>query len=183
MMKGIAFFSGTRSRVRSASAADASDGCARSDPHCARRDRERAAVISRGALFRSTGKVSRCRSAHASFGSISSDRFGSAARRQLANVESVKAHQPVGLIEPMLADERRRDERQLARGIGNRAERGIIDAPQPLLAVERRRSVREWRCRPPASRRRSSACSARRARKSAPWRFHAAPPSIARCVF
>ena len=64
--------------------------------------------ISRGARFRSTGNCSRCASAQASFGSTSSDSMPSPRRHDLVVREAVEAHQPVGLVEPVLAHQRRR---------------------------------------------------------------------------
>ena len=82
--------------------------------------------------------ISRCRKAHASFGSIPSGRSGSRSRRQLARIESIETHQPISLIKPMFAHERRRDERQFVDDIGNRTERRIINTPQLVLLIQRR---------------------------------------------
>ena len=53
--------------------------------------------------------------------------------------EAVEAQEPVGLVEAMLAHERRLDQRQLGGGIGDRREGGIVDPLQPVVAVEPRR--------------------------------------------
>ncbi len=59
----------------------------------------------------------------------------------LVGVEAVEAHQPVGLIQPMLADQRRGAQRQRTAGIGDRAEGGVIDT------LEIVGPVRDWpRC-------------------------------------
>ena len=46
--------------------------------------------------------------------------------------EAVEAHQPVGLIKTMLTHQRRTPQRQALRGVRNRAEGGIVDAPQTV---------------------------------------------------
>ena len=78
--------------------------------------------------------------------------------------EAVEAHQPVGLVQPVLAHQRRRLQRQRARRIGDRAEGRVVDA----LAAGRRRTAWRWSTgccgRRRRRRRRSSACSARPAR-------------------
>lgn len=50
----------------------------------------------------------------------------------LADVKTVEPHEPVGLVEPVLAQQWRLYQRQRAAGIGDRAEGGVIDAPQPV---------------------------------------------------
>ena len=52
-------------------------------------------------------------------------------------VETVVAHQPVGLIEPVLAHQGRPAQGKVPRGVRDRAERGVIDALQPIGRVER----------------------------------------------
>src|SRR6185312_2404353 len=53
-----------------------------------------------------------------------------------AGIETIEAHQPVGLIKPVLANQRRRPQRQRAAAVRDRAERGIIDALELVGAVE-----------------------------------------------
>ena len=69
----------------------------------------------------------------------------------LVVAEAVEAHQPVGLVEAVLAHQRRRLQRQRARCVGDRAERRVVDAPQPVRAVERRAGRRGSRGRRVAS--------------------------------
>ena len=47
----------------------------------------------------------------------------------LTDIETVEPHQPVGLVEPMLAQQGRLNQRQSAAGIGDRAKGGVVDAP------------------------------------------------------
>ncbi len=51
--------------------------------------------------------------------------------------EAVVPHEPVRLIQPMLAHQRRRAIRQARRRVRDRAERGVIDAAQPIRAIQR----------------------------------------------
>ena len=89
--------------------------------------------ISRGARLTSTGKRSRCFSAQASFGSMSRSSMPSSPPAAISStVEAVKAHQPIGLVEPVLALQRRRLQRQGGARLGDRAEGGIIDALEPV---------------------------------------------------
>ena len=127
-----------------------------------------------GARFRSTGKRSRCASAQASLGSTSSDSMPRVGRHDLVVAEAVEAHQPVGLVEPVLAHQRRRLQRQGARRIGDRAEGRVVDALQPVRAVERGAGGEDGRGRWWRRRRRSSACSAPPARSAAARRVAAA---------
>ena len=57
-----------------------------------------------------------------------------------AGIEAVETHQPVGLVQPVFAHQRRTDQRQDGRGIGDRREGTVIDPPQPEIAVQRRRA-------------------------------------------
>ena len=106
---------------RAARRGGATAGCAR---RCACPGPARAAAFRVGAVLRSTGKRSGLRSAQASFGSMSRSSMPSrrVGGRDLVDVESVEAQQPVGLVQAMLAQQRRRLQRQLRRGVGNRAE-------------------------------------------------------------
>jgi hypothetical protein len=52
--------------------------------------------------------------------------------------EAVKAHQPVGLVQPVLAHCGRRGQRQGARGVGDGAEGRVVHPPQPVRAVQPR---------------------------------------------
>ena len=61
---------------------------------------------------------------------------GGARGHQLAGLEAVEAHQPVGLVQPVLAHQRRGDQRQLGAGVGDGAERRVVDAAQAVAAVE-----------------------------------------------
>ena len=54
----------------------------------------------------------------------------------LAGIETVESHQPIGLIEPVLAHQRRGDQGQRTAGIGDRTERGVIDALELVGAIE-----------------------------------------------
>lgn len=54
----------------------------------------------------------------------------------LAGGESVMAHEPVGLVEPVFADERRGFGRKDAGGVWDRAEGRVVDALQPVGTVE-----------------------------------------------
>ena len=56
--------------------------------------------------------------------------------------KAVEAHQPVGLVQAVLAQQRRRLQRQRARRIGDRAEGRVVDALQPIGAVQ---TWRWWR--------------------------------------
>ena len=85
--------------------------------------------------------------------------------------EAVEADQPVGLVEPVLAHERRRLHRQRRARLGDRAERRIVDATE---ADSRRRAERSPRAPPRRRcrrRRRSPACSGRPGRSGVarPW--------------
>ena len=84
-----------------------------------------------------------------------------------AGGKTVKPHQPVGLVEPVLADQRRRRQRQSAAGVGDRAEGGVVDALQLVGAVEVGAGVAGWSGRWRRRRRRSSACSGRPAQSAA----------------
>jgi hypothetical protein len=55
----------------------------------------------------------------------------------LRRLEAVEAHQPVRLVEPVLAHQRRALERQDRACVRDRAEGGIIDAPKREAVVER----------------------------------------------
>ena len=57
--------------------------------------------------------------------------------RHLARGIAVKAHHPVGLVEPVLAEQRRADERQHGARIRDRRESRIIDPAQAETVVER----------------------------------------------
>lgn len=59
--------------------------------------------------------------------------------REFVRGETVEPDQPVGLIQPMLPYQRRRNQRQLARRIWNRTESGIVDTPQFMPGVKRTR--------------------------------------------
>ena len=99
---------------------------------------------SRSARFTSTGNMPRLRSAQASFGSMSRSSMPSArAVKDLRLREAIEAHQPVGLVEPVLAHQRRLLQRQRRRRIRDRAEGGIIDAAQMIAAVEPRAGVQD----------------------------------------
>ena len=50
--------------------------------------------------------------------------------------EAVKAHQPVGLVQPVLAHRGRRGQRQGARGVGDGAEGRVVHPPQPVHAIQ-----------------------------------------------
>jgi hypothetical protein len=54
----------------------------------------------------------------------------------LPDLEAVEPHEPVGLVEPVLAHERRRLRRQARVAVRERAERGVVDAPQRIRAIE-----------------------------------------------
>ena len=54
----------------------------------------------------------------------------------VAGLVAVEAHQPVRLVEPMLADQRRALQRQHGAGIGDRREGAVIDAAQAEIVVE-----------------------------------------------
>ncbi len=66
----------------------------------------------------------------------------------LLHPEAVEAQQPVGLVEPVLAHQRRLDQRQDAAGVGDRAEGGIVHARQ-LVGASRARNwcAGSWRRR------------------------------------
>ena len=64
-------------------------------------------------------------------------------RRDLADAKFVKAHQPIGLIQPMFTHQRRRLSRQSCIPVGNRTERGIINTSQTVSRVERRRRIED----------------------------------------
>ena len=57
-----------------------------------------------------------------------------AAGGDLLDAEAVEAQQPVGLVEAVLALERRRLDRQRGAGLGDRAEGGIVDAAQRVVS-------------------------------------------------
>jgi hypothetical protein len=59
-----------------------------------------------------------------------------AALRDLVDGEAVVAQQPVGLVEPVLALERRRLQGQERRGLGDRREGGVVDPGEPVTVVE-----------------------------------------------
>ena len=59
------------------------------------------------------------------------------------HLEAVEAQQPVRLIKPMLAHERRRLEGQQRRRIRNWTEPRVIHAPQPVIAVEHIRASQD----------------------------------------
>src|ERR1700760_403686 len=54
------------------------------------------------------------------------------------HIEAVEAHQPVRLIQTMLAHEGWSDERQSARCTRDGTERRVINAPQTVLLIHRR---------------------------------------------
>ena len=70
-----------------------------------------------------------------------------AAGGDLLDAEAVEAQQPVGLVEAVLALQRRRLERQRRAGLGDRAEGRVIDAPQAEAVVERALAVEDRRRR------------------------------------
>ena len=57
--------------------------------------------------------------------------------------KAIEAHQPVGLVKPVLAHQRRLLQGQGRRRIRDRAEGGIIDAPQMIAAIEPRAGVQD----------------------------------------
>ena len=129
----------TRSAARRRRAAAAASGARRGSrrPPCTPSPGTRSS-ISRGARLTSTGKCSRNLSAQASFGSMSSGSMPVVVGGvgDLLRAEIVEAHQPVGLVEPVLAHQRRALERQHRAGVGDRAEGRIIDAAQVEPVVE-----------------------------------------------
>ena len=54
----------------------------------------------------------------------------------LRHVKAVEAQQPVGLIQAVLAHQRRLHERQHGRCVGDRREGTVVNAPQIIVAVE-----------------------------------------------
>ncbi len=127
----------------------------------------RAAASRARRVLTSTGKRSRCLSAQASFGSMSSGSMPpSVACRDLVDGEAVEAHQPVGLVEPVLAQQRRRLARQGPAGVGDRAEAPNSRRAAVVVAIERARSCAAPSRRSPRRRRRSSASTGRRARSA-----------------
>ena len=124
--------------------------------------------ISRSARFTSTGKRCRFASAQASLGSTSRSSIPSRrGRRQFVEAEAVEPQQPVRLVEPMLAHQRRTDQRQRGRAVGDGRERGVVDALQPVGRVEPRRLPEDRRVRSRRRRRRSSASTGLPARSGA----------------
>ena len=87
-------------------------------------------------------------SAQASLGSMSSAEHAGRALRASRSCEAkaVEAQQPVGLVQAVLAHERRRDLGQLRGWMAGRAEGGIVDALKPIGGVERRAGCAGWRC-------------------------------------
>ena len=93
---------------------------------------------SRAALFTSTGKRSRCRSAHASFGiDVEIEHAVVEIGDDLLRRKSVEPVQPVGLIEPVLPRQRRGLQRQRGARVRDRAERRVVDALEIVARVER----------------------------------------------
>ena len=92
--------------------------------------------ISRGARFRSTGKRSRMRERPCELGIEVEPEHAALRRNDLLVREAVVAHQPVGLVEAVLARQRRRLQRQGRRGVGNGAERRVVHAAQAVGAVQ-----------------------------------------------
>jgi hypothetical protein len=66
-----------------------------------------------------------------------------AARRDLLGRELVEAHEPVGLVEPVLAQEGRLDQRKLGGRVGDGREGGVVDALEPVGAVEAGRGLQD----------------------------------------
>jgi len=62
---------------------------------------------------------------------------------QLARIELVETHQPIRLVQAVLADQRWRPHRQARIGVRDRAERRVIYAPQLVRAVRRARSTED----------------------------------------
>ncbi len=62
---------------------------------------------------------------------------------QLLRLESVKTNQPVGLVKPMFAHERRCDQRQLAGRTRNGTEGGVINAAQFEFRIQGRGTVQD----------------------------------------
>ena len=56
--------------------------------------------------------------------------------RDLLHLECVEAQQPVGLVQPMLALQRRRDRRQCLGRVRDRTEGGVIDPAHAVVAVQ-----------------------------------------------
>ena len=130
--------SGTRSRPRS-SRRTARVAARRQDlRHRPRAEtRDRAAAPRGRAVLTSTGKCSRCASAQASFGSmVEIQHAGGAGAGDLVHLEAVEAQQPVGLVEPVLAHQRRRLQRQPGAGVRDRAEGRVVDPAQAVRGVE-----------------------------------------------
>ena len=100
---------------------------------------------SRGARFRSTGKRSRMRQRPGQLGvDVERQHAVRGRRRDLVGLEAVEAHQPVGLVQPVLAHQRRRLQRQRRGGIGDRAEGRVVDALEPVGAVQLRAGAPGW---------------------------------------
>ena len=55
---------------------------------------------------------------------------------EFVGVELVEAHQPVGLVEPVLAQQGRLGGREGGGGVGDGAEGGEVDPAEAVIAVE-----------------------------------------------